>query len=239
MGKTALIQGPVSNTEVSKMKPVWGQPDELTFTKKHGYLHNLRLDFLYDPTEYDANQLHNVCIFIVKIVNFAKSENTPVLRPGTPAWNYTNTFLDQVGDIHGSSLRRDIHYTSGTLDDGSVNLNPKYFNVLHKFNLAANHRSINLGSLPGNQTMNWSVNVPCGRMKLEQYGDRSPVGADPVDPQPFTWHDIDAKLIDPLKQVHLLIFSNSAYQSDGPFGQSGKRPYLSVRKTLTYSTSLT
>ncbi len=135
-GKTALVQGPVANTAVSRMQPVWEQPEPLTFSKKHGFLHSMRLDFNYDPTAYDTNYLHNACIFIVKIVNFARASTTalgsPALRPGTVGWDYQESFLDQSGDIHGEHLIRDVHYTSGVLDDGSVTLSPKYFNVLHK-----------------------------------------------------------------------------------------------------------
>ncbi len=76
-----------------------------------------------------------------------------------------------------------------------------------------------------------------GRMKLEQYGDRQQ--NNPILPDPYTWENITPDLIDPLKQVHLLIFSNSAMSSTSPFGAVAARPRLGVRKTFTYSTSLT
>ena len=238
-GKTAILQGPVESTSYSSLTPIWEQPEVDTFEKKHGYLYNVRLDFMYDPTLYDKSVLHNAQIFIVKVVNFSKAPlNSDVLRPGTAAWTNADSFLDSAGDIQGNQLTRGIHFSGGCQENGTVTLSPRYFNVLHKFNLAANYRSINLGALPGNQTMNWSVNLPLGRMKLAPYSIKS-TGRDPTLADPLDWKNITPDKVDPLKQIHMLVFSNSAAGTTHPFGPANKRPTLAVRKTFTYGTSLT
>lgn len=244
VGKTGLLQGPVANDfpgDPSHLTQIWESPDARTFEKKHGFLYNMRLDFMYDPTLYTSHVLHNCQIFIVKVINFAKkaasSVGAPPFRPGTAGWTVADSFLDVSGDIHGGDLTKNIHYTAGQQDNGSVTLSPKYFNVLHKFNLSSNPRSVNLGALPGNQTMNWSVNIPCGRMRLEAYDER--LEESPVIQNPHKWVGLTPNKIDPLKQVHLLVFTNSGSESTFPFGAAKKRPTLAVRKTFTYGTSLT
>lgn len=237
-GKTALLQGPVDASSYSSLDPIWEQPEVDTFEKKHGYLYNLRLDFMYDPSLYDKDVLHNAQIFLVKIVNFSKSGSTDALRPGTANWSNAASILDSSGDIQGNTLTRGIHFTGGCQDNGTVTLSPRYFNVLHKFNLASNYRSINLGALPGNQTLNWSVSLPLGRMQLAPYSIKS-TGRDPTLAAPLDWTNITPDKVDPLKQIHMLVFSNSAVGSTHPFGAVNKRPLLAVRKTFTYGTSLT
>lgn len=140
VGKTALIQGPVDDTSFNSLTPIWEQPQPGTFNKKEGYIYNMRLDFMYDPTLYDKDVLHNAQVFLVKIVNFAKSyTSASALIPGTAAWTQAESFLDASGDIHGSSLTKNIHYSPGVGDNGTVTLSPRYFNVLHKFNLAVRY----------------------------------------------------------------------------------------------------
>lgn len=85
--------------------------------------------------------------------------------------------------------------------------------------------------------MNWSVNIPLGRMKLAPYGQTNQ--ADPTIADPLDWTQITPDKVDPLKQIHILVFSNSGSRSTHPFGPALKRPLLSVRKTFTYGTSLT
>lgn len=226
------------------MRPVWESPAPSTFDKKIGYLYNCRLDFMYNPALLPSTvtTTHNVQIFIVKIVNFSRQAASGSTggsrRPGAANWTTgDDTILDDSGDIAGGNLTRDCHYSSGVGDDGAVTLSPKYFNVLHKFNLAANPRSINLGALPGNQTINWHVNIPLGRMKLERYSEWEQ--SNPVDiPDEGLWPGITQPMIDPYKQVHLLVFTNSACRTTTPFGGHNLRPLLSVRKTLTFGTSL-
>lgn len=247
-GKTALLQGPVSQTSQSRMHPVWGSPEDLNaFHKQKGYLYNMRLDFAYDPTLYGQTaKFHNCQIFIVKIKDFARARlyvegagaHVPPYRPGVAGWQTADSILDAVGDIDSDKLTRGIHYTSGTINDGNVQLSTKYFDVMAKWNLSANMKSLNTLMLPGNTMMNWSYNCPLGRTEIKRFGQ---VQADNTEATAITepsWVNVDTHIFDPTKQIHLLMFSNSFNGADPGFGPLNARPYLAVRKTLTFGSSL-
>lgn len=236
-GKTALLQGPMANNTIGQMRSVWEQPKANTFTKREGFLHSLRLDFRYDPTFYSTNRMLGCQLFIVKLRDRARGNSQAQNWPGDPDWSSTtDTLLDAKSDIDQDKLVKNVHYAAGAMDGGNVQLNSKYFEVLHKFNLNANMKTTNLGAMPGNSCLNWSVKIPLGRMKIMERGDT--YQTNPITPTNPVWTGIDTTRFDPAKQIHLLMFANNAAESTSTFGLSKNRPRLAVRKTLTFSTSL-
>ena len=101
--------------------------------------------------------------------------------------------------------------------------------VIRKFNLAYNKRSLDTNMLPGNTILHWKVNQPMGNFQIKQTTDQiSDMGAAAASGP--NWVDIGDNMIDTERQYHLLYFStNNASLA------SNKSPKLTMRVNYTYT----
>lgn len=120
---SSLLQGPTSSNALTPyfgQEPFW-QEDRI------GYLHNVSLDILWDPTAVDTNYFSNNYIFLVKVLNTTSAGYATAQE--RPPWGDESSLFDSSGRLVASKLTKNIHYTLGAGDKASCALNGEYFKV--------------------------------------------------------------------------------------------------------------
>ena len=120
---SSLLQGPTTSNALTPyfgQEPFW-QEDRI------GYLHNVSLDIMWDPTAVDSDYFSNNYIFLVKIIK--QTSATYAAAQERPPWGDSSSILNSSGRIDPAKLTANIHYTLGAGDKASVALNGDYFKV--------------------------------------------------------------------------------------------------------------
>lgn len=104
--------------------------------------------------------------------------------------------------------------------------------VIRKFNLAYNQKSLDTNMLPGNTMLHWKVNQPMGNFQIKQTSERvADMGAATGD-NVALWTNVDYTDIDSDRQYHLLYFStNNSLTSPAP--------NLTIRVNYTFTSKET
>lgn len=171
-----------STLSSSTLKPIWKSPEFGTWTTHQGYLDMITYNFQWDPSSImpmlNSDSIGSpayIVLYIVKMKDPMKATSA-VAGTGevTGADNLDVTtvehVLDDSGAIDVTRLQEDIHWSRG-VGDSNVILSDKYFDVVTKWNLSYNMKSIQSLNLPGNAMCSWEYKLPGGHRKLHRTQD--------------------------------------------------------------------
>jgi len=182
-------------TSTSTLKPIWESPEFGTWTTHKGYLDMITYNFMWDPSNLQPTPGQTVgvaspayiLLFIVKLKdpNQATINNASAAQiPGNDDLDVTTIdhLLHTDGSIDPSKFQQDVHFSRG-VGDSNVILSDKYFDVVAKWNVSYNMKSIQSLNLPGNALCTWEYKLPGGHRKLHRTQDymNNKTGFAPLD----------------------------------------------------------
>lgn len=254
-----------SNTE-SNLKPIWKSLDFDWTQTKTGYLDMITYNFFWDPsaiqpTPMGASASINypvyTYLFIVKIKDAMKNYTHPSNFVGANNLNVTSVehLIRTNGSLDTSRLQEDVHYSVG-VNKSNVILNDLFFDVVAKWNMSYNMKTIASLNLPGNASFSWRYQLPGGHRKLHRlqpYMDAktgnikmNSTNIANVVPNPnnlvggsteannLSWITYEPSMTDYKDQYHIIGFTSARALTDA--GVAIEHPRLCCRMDYKFST---